>query len=51
MKLLENHTKILFQEKKNSYACLNPYISPEEERIAVAARENIGPRPDQLLFR
>jgi len=48
---LNKMEKQIALEKKNSYACLNPYISPEEERIAMAARENIGPRPDQLLFR
>lgn len=48
---LNKMNKQIEMEKKNSYACLNPYISPEEEKIAMASRENTGPRPDQLLFR
>jgi len=39
------------QEKKNAYACLNPFITPEQERIALAAREKNELRPDQLLFK
>jgi len=38
-------------EKNNAYACLNPFISPEEERVAMEAREKTGLRADQLLFK
>ena len=38
------------QEKKNSYAILKPYISPEEERIAMAARDTNEQKLEHLLF-
>ena len=38
------------QEKRNAYLCLNPYLSPEAERVAHAKRETEEPRPDKLLF-
>merc|ERR1719295_1944104 len=43
--------KQLEMEKKNAYACLNPFITPEEERIAFNARAKTELRPDQLLWR
>ena len=38
------------QEKKNSYAILKPYISPEEERIAMVARDTNEQKQEHLLF-
>ena len=48
---MHNFTTRRFQEKKNAYVCLNPFISPEEERVAMEVREKTGVRADQLLFR
>jgi len=44
-------TKDLKREQANMHICLNPYITPEQERIAMKRREGAGSRPDQLLFK
>merc|ERR1719309_209226 len=31
--------------------CLNPYVTPEQERIATKARRKTELREDQILFR
>lgn len=46
-----NLEKDIKMEKANMHICLNPYITPEQERIAMKTREGAGLRPDQLLFR
>ena len=33
------------------HICLNPYITPDQERIAMKTREGVGLRPDQILFK
>ena len=38
------------REKKNIHICLNPILTPEEERMSVAARQG-ALRVDQVLFR
>jgi len=38
-------------EVANTHLCLNPFITPEQENIAMKAREQNSPRPDQVLFR
>ena len=38
------------REKKNIHICLNPILTPEEERASVAARQG-ALRVDQVLFR
>ena len=38
------------REKKNIHICLNPILTPEEERKSVAARQG-ALRVDQVLFR
>jgi len=54
-KVKENHLKAMDKnikmEKANMHICLNPYISPEHERIAMKSREGVGLRPDQILFK
>ena len=40
----------LCREKKNIHICLNPILTPEEERNSVAARQG-ALRVDQVLFR
>ena len=42
--------KNIEREKKNIHICLNPILSPEEERQSVAARQG-ALRVDQVLFR
>ena len=39
-----------FREKKNIHLCLNPFISPEQERSSTQFRAG-ALRPDQILFR
>jgi len=43
--------KNIKMEKNNMHICLNPYITPEQERIAMKAREGVGLRTDQILFK
>ena len=38
-------------EKRNTMICLNPYVTPEQERIAAKARSKTELREDQILFR
>ena len=38
------------REKKNIHLCLNPFISPEQERSSAQLRAG-ALRPDQILFR
>ena len=39
-----------YREKKNIHMCLNPILTPEEERQSVPARQG-ALRVDQVLFR
>lgn len=48
MKSMDKDMKI---EKANMHFCLNPYITPEQERIAMKSREGDGLRADQILFK
>jgi len=48
---VDNMDKQIKMEKANTYICLNPYFTPEQERIAMKAREKQGLRGDQLLFK
>lgn len=43
--------KEIKREKANMHICLNPYITPEQERVAMKTREGVGLRPDQLLYK
>lgn len=47
MKALEKNIE---REKRNIHICLNPILTPEEERQSVAARQG-ALRVDQVLFR
>jgi len=38
-------------EQANTYICLNPYITPEQERVAMKAREKQSLRDDKILFK
>jgi len=42
--------KDIAREKKNIHICLNPVLTPEEERRSIAARQG-ALRVDQVLFR
>jgi len=42
--------KNIAREKKNIHMCLNPILTPEEERQSVPARQG-ALRVDQVLFR
>jgi len=48
---LNQLNKDIQREKKNAHICLNPCITPEQERVGLAAAEKTQPRKDQLLFR
>ena len=43
-------TLLNFREKKNIHLCLNPFISPEQERQSAQFRAG-ALRPDKILFR
>eukprot|EP00088_Acartia_fossae_P014782 TRINITY_DN17977_c0_g1_i1.p1 TRINITY_DN17977_c0_g1~~TRINITY_DN17977_c0_g1_i1.p1 ORF type:complete len:113 (-),score=6.28 TRINITY_DN17977_c0_g1_i1:193-531(-) len=43
--------KDLAREKRNAHLCLNPYITPEQERVGVEADKLTQPRRDQHTFR
>jgi len=48
---LNKMKKDIDREKKNTKLCMNPFITPEQERVATKAREGQGLRPDQILFK
>jgi len=54
-KVKHNHMvkmeKSIQMEKNNMHICLNPYLTPDQERIAMKTREGVGLRPDQILFK
>jgi hypothetical protein len=38
-------------EKRNIQICMNPYFTPEQERLVTEQRKKEGDQPEQLLFK
>jgi len=48
---INNMQKEIAREKSNIHICLNPYITPEQERVTMKVREGTELRPDQIMFK